>query len=111
MNAQQRRQTILQILQQSDAPVSATALADAVKVSRQCVVGDIALLRAAHMPILATPRGYVWQPPTAAPAFGQSYRICCKHSREQVEEELLMVVDNGGGVLDVTVEHPIYRCV
>lgn len=108
LNAKQRRQTILQILQNSDAPVSATVLANAVQVSRQSVVGDIALLRAAHIPILATPRGYVLQKADGPSGLGSTYSLICRHGREQMEQELLIVVDNGGGVLDVTIEHPIY---
>ena len=57
MNAENRRQAILTLLSQSDAPVSAGTLASRFSVSRQIIVGDIALLRAAGMDIVATPRG------------------------------------------------------
>ena len=80
-----------------------------MQVSRQSVVGDIALLRAAHMPILATPRGYVLQKTEPSSVPGWTYSLVCKHGYEQMEQELLIVVDNGGGVLDVTIEHPVYR--
>ena len=110
LNAQQRRQTILQILQNTDVPVSATVLANTVQVSRQSVVGDIALLRAAHIPILATPRGYVLQKADTTPSpYGWTHSLVCRHGYEQMEQELLIVVDNGGGILDVTIEHPVYR--
>lgn len=34
--------------------------------------------------------------------------IACRHTQEQMEKELYIVVDNGCAVLDVTVEHPVY---
>ena len=51
MNAQTRRETILSRLEAAAGPVSATALAGALSVSRQVIVGDIALLRAGGSPI------------------------------------------------------------
>ena len=59
MQAEQRRQAILNTLRQSDQPVSAGVLAERFSVSRQIVVGDVALLRATGADITATPRGYV----------------------------------------------------
>ena len=47
MNAEARRQAVLDILRQSSQPVSAGTLAGRFSVSRQIIVGDIALLRAA----------------------------------------------------------------
>ena len=61
MRAEERRQAICDILRQSSQPVSATALAARFSVSRQIIVGDIALLRAAGAAVSATPRGYVIQ--------------------------------------------------
>ena len=45
MHAQERRQEILKLLHQSAHPISASALAERVSVTRQVIVGDIALLR------------------------------------------------------------------
>ena len=47
MNAAQRRKAILERLTEASAPLSASVLAGALGVSRQIVVGDVALLRAA----------------------------------------------------------------
>ena len=58
MNAAQRRKAILERLTEADAPLSASVLAGELGVSRQIVVGDVALLRAAGAQIDATPRGY-----------------------------------------------------
>ena len=55
MHAEERRRAILNILRGSVHPVSASALAGQLSVSRQIIVGDIALLRAGGAEILATP--------------------------------------------------------
>lgn len=104
MNAAERRQTILEILRQSPLPVSASALAGRFSVSRQIVVGDIALLRASGAEISATPRGYVILPDTA----GLTRRVACQHDAAGMEAELNAAVDQGCTVLDVIVEHPVY---
>ena len=59
MQAEARRQSIIRILTGSTAPVSAGRLAGILGVSRQIIVGDIALLRASGTDITATPRGYL----------------------------------------------------
>lgn len=57
MTAGERREAILRELEQAQGPVSASALAKRFHVSRQAVVGDVAMLRALNSPIAATPRG------------------------------------------------------
>lgn len=103
MNTQSRREAILAQLKQAQTPVSATALAGQLSVSRQVIVGDIALLRASGAPIEATPRGYVLSRP--AGIYGQV--VCC-HSAQDMERELNLLVDLGCVVEDVSVEHPVY---
>ena len=104
MQADQRRQAILDLLKQSPQPVSAGALAKQFCVSRQVIVGDVALLRAAGAEISATPRGYVVQ---TAPA-GLLRQVACRHDSADMEAELNAMVDQGCTVLDVIVEHPVY---
>jgi len=104
MGASQRRQRIQQALLCSNQPISAAALARELGVSRQVIVGDVALLRAEGAGILATPRGYIWE---AAPA-AQVRTVACCHTADDMEAELCAMVDNGCTVLDVIVEHPIY---
>ena len=65
MDAQERRQAIARRLEGASGPVSAAVLAREHSVSRQIIVGDIALLRAGGMDIAATPRGYVLPAPAA----------------------------------------------
>ena len=104
MDAQERRQAIARRLEGASGPVSAAVLAREHSVSRQIIVGDIALLRAGGMDIAATPRGYV----LPAPAAGLVRTLACRHRADQMEEELNAMVDQGCTVLDVIVEHPIY---
>ena len=61
MNAAKRREEIRALLREADVPMSAGAIAARFSVSRQIIVGDIALLRAAGEGILATPRGYLME--------------------------------------------------
>ena len=104
MDAQTRRNAIARELERADAPLNATVLAGRFSVSRQVIVGDVALLRAAGMDITATPRGYVI-PRSAA---GLCRTLATRHGADRMEAELNAMVDQGCTVLDVTVEHPIY---
>ena len=104
MDGQKRRTAIARTLEQAQAPVNATALAKEHSVSRQVIVGDIALLRASGMDITATPRGYI----IPRSVTGTAHTFACRHTDEQMESELHAMVDQGCTVLDVTVEHPIY---
>ena len=105
MHAEERRETILKLLRQSAQPVSASTLAAQLSVSRQIIVGDIALLRAGGADILATPRGYCLQNAAAA---GLTRRVAVRHDEAGMEAELNTMVDNGCTVVDVIVEHPLY---
>jgi transcriptional regulator of NAD metabolism len=62
------------------------------------------VLRAAGVEILATPRGYLL--PRAHPA--HRALVAVRHTPEQTEDELTLLVDLGVKVVDVIVEHPIY---
>ena len=104
MNAETRRKRIMDHLSASDGPVSAPVLAGMFSVSRQVIVGDIALLRASGADITATPRGYVLTKEDA----GLLRTVAVKHTPEQTEQELCIFVDNGCVVEDVIVEHHIY---
>ena len=104
MEAASRRQAILDRLRTADRPVSASALAARLNVSRQIIVGDIALLRAGGAEISATPRGYVLPRATD----GITRTIAFRHTLAQTGQELDILVDNGCTGLDVIVEHPVY---
>ena len=86
MRAEERRQAIRELLQRAKQPVSATALAAQFSVSRQIIVGDIALLRAAGADISATPRGYVILRETG----GLVRQVAVQHDAAGMGEELTL---------------------
>ena len=104
VTAEQRRRDIVELLFSSGGPISASALAARFSVSRQIIVGDIALLRASGIDISATPRGYV----SSRSRSGLIRTVACVHDMELLLDELNIMVDNGCTVLDVIVEHPVY---
>ena len=105
MNYKERRENILKVLESGSECVSASALASMFGVTRQIIVSDIALLRANGSKIVSTQRGYLME---NAAASGHLETIACRHKPDQVAEEFYAVVDNGGHVLNVFIEHPIY---
>ena len=106
MDAKERRIKLLEKLKEAGEPLTGTWLAKEFSVSRQVIVGDFAILRAAGTAVYATPQGYVL--PTVENPKTISVKLACKHERENLEQELAIIIDNGGKVLDVIVEHPIY---
>jgi uncharacterized protein len=101
----QRRELLLEKITNNKSPITGTELAKEFKVSRQVIVQDIAILRAAGHNILATAQGYLIETER-----NRATRIIVSsHETEnQIEEELNIIVDLGGKILDVIVEHPIY---
>ncbi|HHY35966.1 MAG TPA: transcription repressor NadR [Firmicutes bacterium] len=107
MNSEERRRKIMEILTQAGEPVTGSTLASNLKVSRQVIVQDIALLRAQGQKILATPGGYTVL--EAEPAAGGIVKlVAVKHGRSETQDELYTMVDSGAEVIDVTVDHPVY---
>ncbi|MCF0144370.1 MAG: transcription repressor NadR [Firmicutes bacterium] len=102
-----RYELIKEILESSDSPVTASVLAERMSVSRQIIVGDIALLRAGGADIIATSRGYLLNKEKSK-AFEYTGIIPCQHGAEQLKDELYTIVDFGGTVIDVSIEHSIY---
>lgn len=105
MTAEQRRSRISARLHEAHQPISATALAKELSVSRQIIVGDVALLRAAGQAITATARGYVI--PDAGET-GLPRQVACRHDGTGTRDELNAMVDCGCTVVDVIVDHPVY---
>ena len=103
MTGTERRKTILSLMRQSSQPLSGGALGSATGVSRQVVVQDIALLRTEGHAIIATARGYLLDEPNHL-----TRTLKVFHTNEQTEEELTTIVDLGGCILDVMVNHRIY---
>jgi len=106
MDATQRRDAILEVINQGSAPVSASALAKKLNVSRQVIVGDIALLRAKGNEIIATARGYMIPEPRELNQY--IGKIACYHDADSTIAELYTIVDLKAVVVNVIVEHDIY---
>lgn len=106
MNAEERRKEILTILKNERAPLSGTELAGRLNVSRQVIVQDIALLRAVNKNILSTNKGYLLFDEQKSGKVRRSVCVC--HKDDEILDEFFAVVDCGGRVLDVVVEHEIY---
>ena len=104
MNGEERRRLIIERLQHGNGAISASSFAREFAVTRQIIVADIALLRAMGHSIVADNKGYILN--TVDDKCIK--RIAVKHDKNQVSEELYAIVDNGGRVIDVIVEHPIY---
>ncbi|MFQ9510418.1 MAG: transcription repressor NadR [Lachnospiraceae bacterium] len=105
MEGQDRREKIIEILQEAKEPVSGSGLSKKLGVSRQVIVQDIALLRATNKNILSTTKGYLLYYQDTKKV-NRCFSV--RHTTEQIEEELCTIVDNGGKILDVIVEHEIY---
>lgn len=103
MTGEDRRNEIVERIRSSETPVSGRALAAAFDVSRQVIVQDIALIRAAGHNILSTNRGYIINEPKAV---RRVFKV--RHTDDQLEEELNAIVDLGGRVRDVMVNHRVY---
>ena len=105
MNSENRRSGIIETLTKACAPVSANSLAEAFGVTRQIIVADIALLRASGYGIRAEHKGYVMDKPDVSVL---TKKIAVKHDKDRVSDEFYAIVDNGGKVIDVIVEHSVY---
>ena len=119
-----RRASLLDALRSADAPVSGGQLANALNVSRQIIVQDIALLREAGANIVATTKGYVLadaaqtstqtmtQNAAEQPAVhlldepARTFKL--HHEVEQTREELQTIVALGGHVHNVSISHRAY---
>ena len=103
MKGEERRNKLTALLRGRGEPLSAAALAQACGVSRQVIVQDIALLRAAGEPIVSTHRGYLSE---AGKRFSRVLKTY--HTDEEIGDELLLIVRLGGTVEDVSVNHRVY---
>lgn len=107
MSGEERRKMIVAELKKATKPITGKAFADRANVSRQVIVTDVALLKTANEPIIATNRGYIYLKEQDT---GETVRrvVACQHTKEEAKAELEIIVDCGVTVVDVIVEHPIY---
>ena len=103
ITGEERREGILEQLRRQAVPLSGRWLAGRYRVSRQVIVQDIALLRAAGEPILSTSRGYML---SQSETVYRTFKLI--HPEAQTQEELCTIVDLGGRVINVMIDHPIY---
>ncbi|MDK2807697.1 MAG: uncharacterized protein PWP24_430 [Clostridiales bacterium] len=108
MDGENRRNKLLQTLNYSHAPLSGEKLATLLGVSRQVIVQDIALLRASNHMILSTNRGYLLYQ-NQQNIHSRIFMI--SHTDEEMREELYTIVDCGGVVKNVGVEHEVYGMI
>ena len=107
MTGDMRREKILELLKQKGSPMSGAAIAKLFGVSRQVIVQDIALMRAENLRILSTNKGYIYKSEEQQDT--QPKRVFyVKHGTEQVLEEFIIVLELGGKILDVAVDHELY---
>lgn len=107
MEAIERREELLKILEGSSKSIKGTYLAEKFGVTRQVIVQDIAILRARGITILATPQGYL-MPPKAENTMLRKTIVSSHKGYDHMEEELKTIVDLGGRIIDVIVDHPLY---
>lgn len=104
MTGSERRQAILKALKETEKPLSGTALGELLGVSRQVIVQDIALLRTSGYEIVSTHRGYL----VGSSNVGARRLVKVQHGPDQIEQELNLIVDHGGIVEDILVNHRTY---
>ena len=104
MTTAQRREEILALLNQADAPIAAKDLAARFGVSRQVIVQDLAVIRASRPNIISTNRGYILQQQET----GCLREFKVRHTPEQAGQELNLIVDHGGRVKNISISHRVY---
>lgn len=103
MKADERRKAIVNLLASGQKAISGSALSEQFGVSRQIIVQDITILRGAGYDILSTHSGYIIQ---QTPLKERVFKV--HHTTDQTEDELNLIVDLGGTVVDVFVWHKVY---
>lgn len=101
-----RKQALLQLLKEAPKALNGQSLAEHFHVTRQVIVQDIAILRADGAPILSTNRGYIYKQIDTNPYVHKLFKV--KHEVEEIGQELLAIVDNGGHVQNTLIDHPVY---
>jgi len=103
MKADERRKEIITALMTESKPVSGGELSQRLHASRQIIVQDIAILRAAGYDIISTHQGYIIN---AAEQCERVFKL--RHTSDDTEDELTCIVSLGGTVVNVFVWHKVY---
>lgn len=104
MGSIERREEIIKLLIEKNKAIKGTELASLFNVTRQIIVKDIAILRAAGNNIIATPDGYIYNKSTNK----IKAIIAVNHESNKTIDELEIVVKYGGIIEDVIIDHPLY---
>lgn len=102
-----RRKEIINYLSARTEAVNGTELAKRFGVSRQVIVQDIALLRAENREILSTNKGYLLYQPLNTRG-NRTAVILVRHTAQQTLDEMRTIVEYGGRMLDVFIDHDLY---
>lgn len=105
MDGDRRRGELIKILKGENKPLSGSKLGETFGVSRQVIVQDIALIRAQGLDVMATAKGYLLHRTTKQ---SRQRVFLVKHQYDDIGDELNTIVDFGGIVMNVIIEHPIY---
>lgn len=103
----ERREAIIEWLENSENPLTGSELAERAGVSRQVIVQDVSLLKAKNKQIISTSQGYLLMQQTTNTNLYEK-TVVVNHRPDQTKEELDCIVDQGVTVKDVIVEHPLY---
>lgn len=103
MKAAYRQKKIIELLTATKTPISGGKFSEILSASRQIIVHDIATLRMSGYDIIPTHRGYVLG---STPLAERQFMI--RHDEDKTNDELMTIIENGGVVLDVFIDHDVY---
>lgn len=106
MKLSKRQNEIIKFLQESNDPISGEVLGEKFGVSRQIIVKDIGVLKAFGLDIVSTNKGY-----KIDTSHGFTKIIESSHDDSAIKDELNTIVDNGGVVIDIFINHPVYGVI
>ncbi len=106
MRLSERQNEIIKILQELDKAISGENLAKKFEVSRQIIVKDIGILKAFGINIISSNKGYKISKEDKLIRIIETI-----HRDEDIKDELNTIVDNGGVIIDVFINHPVYGVI
>ena len=104
--ASNRKQELLALLKGAKEAINGQSLAEHFGVTRQIIVQDIALLRADGAQIISTNRGYIFKSSDDNSYVRRLFKV--NHTVSDMKDELLAIVDNGGRIQNIMIDHPVY---
>ena len=107
MGSNERRRILRESILSSKTPLSSEALLQKLGVSKQILMQDLAVLRTEGVKLIATPFGYL--PDEEGPEPRHTALFACRHTTLELSRtELLIIVQCGGIVRSVLIDHPLY---